>query len=83
MNDIFVVFVFTIFYLQLVGQADNIADVDDHLKFLKHGLEPWTKITECWQITTSARSKLDISIQEYLNTFPVLKLNSGYELVIP
>lgn len=79
---ILVVFVFTIFYLQLVVETENITDLNDYLNFLKHGLEPWTKVTDCWRRTTLARSKLNISIQEYLNSFPVLKLNSGYELVI-
>lgn len=57
-------------------------DTDDNIQWLKNSIEPWTEVLKRWDETFDKRSLWkNRSINDYMDTFPALKLKLGYVLV--
>lgn len=56
---------------------------DDDMAFIKAETSPWDDVRKSWNKTFLNRMKFlsEYSIENYLNTFPCLKTERGYELV--
>ncbi|KAF5286258.1 hypothetical protein FQR65_LT12742 [Abscondita terminalis] len=60
--------------------------LEEHLRWLETGVEPWTIVQLYWKDTASFRLKHlqhnRGTVSEYFNKYPSLKLNQGYRLLL-
>lgn len=72
------------FFLE-IDKINVSTEVHDALLWLRNSSQPWPKVLEYWQLTSSLRwlelIKGDLSIGEYMAQYPALDNEKGYTLV--
>ena len=67
-------------------------DVKDHLEWLRHNIQPWSRVLSSWEITSKARiqqlrirekgkNRKRSNIHDYTTEYPALNTLTGYSLV--
>lgn len=68
-----------------IDANDETIEVNDALLWLRNSSQPWPKVLEYWQLTSSVRwSELlrgNLSVGEYIAQYPALDNVKGYTLV--
>lgn len=74
----------SIFFVEIESNDESI-EVHDALLWLRNSSQPWPKVLEYWQLTSSQRwielVRENLSVEEYVAQYPALDNEKGYTLV--